>query len=118
MPVPLPRQQREEVVDSHVHPPLARVGGGAALRDHHADERVIVAGFGVRLFDPAGEILSGAVLHLHDQTLTVDAETADVAAILNAPFHSAVDAVIVERVGEVVGGGALGAGAGRAGCWF
>ena len=112
MTVPLPRQECQEVVEGHVHPVLAGVLRPTTLRHHHTGEGVVVGCFGVGFGDPFGKGLAGAVFDLEHQAPAVDADALDVAAVFGAGFDPAVDAVVVECLGEVVGDGPFGSGSG------
>jgi hypothetical protein len=61
--------------------------------------------------DPAGEIRSRTVLHLHHEALPANTQTSDIATVCAAMLHTAIHPVIVQSCRQVIGNLPLGAGA-------
>lgn len=82
-----------------MHPPTAGVCCAAAFGDDDADKGVIVTGLGVSFGGSSGKVLPCAVFCLHDDSPSVDSDSGDIPTVVDTPFDSPVDPVVVQRCG-------------------
>jgi hypothetical protein len=67
---PLPGQDRNQIGDGHVNPLPHRIAYAVALRDHHADNGIVVASLKPGLGRPFRQAQSRAVLTFDDHSLS------------------------------------------------
>jgi len=82
-----------------MHPLAGRVTDALAFGDDDTDEGVVVSGFDVSFFRPCREAYACGVFALDNNSLAMDAEASDVAAVFGTSFRPAVNPVIVEDGG-------------------
>src|SRR5690349_14226930 len=91
--------QRDQVAQGAGDVLVEGVSVTAPLVDHEAGEGVVVAALHLGFVDPAGQVKACDVLALDDEPVTAEPPAADVAAVLVARLHAAVDSV-VDEAGE------------------
>jgi hypothetical protein len=87
----------DEISDRARNPLPHRVTDTVAFVDYQADKGIVVACFELGLSCPLGQAQSGTVFAFQDDPLSVQPDTADVAAIFGAVAGAPFNPVVVER---------------------
>jgi hypothetical protein len=95
MPVAIPGDQRSQVIHRHRNPLAAGVAYTVTLMDDDTNQGVIVARFDVSLAGPFRQCETCGVFAFGNDSLAVDTEAADIAAVFGAGLGAAVDAVVL-----------------------
>ena len=103
MTVTLSGDQGEQVVNSHGDPLMTGTTDAVTLMDDEPDQSVIVVCFNMGLLYPHRQVRPGGIFAFDHRALSMNADTADIATISRPRFRSAINPIVIQGVGEIIG---------------